>query len=178
MPMWYNSDCFDFTSALMLWSNWDLRDHICCLCTVMAILCWVSWLHYSHSENHWWDSDATVMVQWCNCERESDDFEFTSCLMLWSKADVCNHICYLLCTEVEIQYWVGWLHSTNSKNQWRDSVKTVMKQWWDSDITVLALIAHPFLLFWCNRDVRYHICNLCIDKVSVIIIDNSAMSQQ
>jgi hypothetical protein len=139
MQQWSNSDAFDLSFSLLFSRLWDVIDHIPSFCNAFEVIfkvlrfhwsilsfcnacevwLWVCWWHKTILQIQWSNSDETVMQQRWN----SDAFglsSFMSFARFWDVIDRILSFCNALKVCLETQM-----------------TKTMIKQWLDSDATVI-----------------------------------------
>jgi hypothetical protein len=128
MRQWWNSDAFHLSIFILLSRLWDVIDHIFSFCNALGVCLVTQDLLPKTVIRQWWDSDATVIEQWCLWfELFNDIFKLLRCH--WS------YFTLLQC--------LGSVFGDTrpfDKNNYQNSDETVMEQWCNSDGTAMALI--------------------------------------
>jgi hypothetical protein len=126
---------FDLSKFMSLSRLWDVIDQFLSFCNALEVLLCICWWHKTIWQKQWTNSDETVMEQWCNSD-VSELSSFRSFSSLWDVIDYILSFCHAL--EVLLLIW--WWNKTYCQWQSWDIDETLMRQWWNSDGTVMLLI--------------------------------------
>jgi hypothetical protein len=157
MEQWCNSDAFDLGSFVSFSRICNVIDHILSFCDAFEVWLCICCLHKTYCQKQWSNSDGTVMPQlWCDSNTTVmpliralfSAFYLGSSMSLSSFWDVIDHIssfCNALGVCLVTQ---DLLTKTIIKQLW-DSDQTVMTQWSNSDAFDLSNFVSYFILLQC-----------------------------